>query len=300
MPGPIVSASYRTDIPAFYAEWFRVRLAAGACRVRNPWTGAVAEVSLAAGAVDGFVFWTRNLRPFAPLMPVIRGRAPFVVQMTVTGYPRPLERSVIGAADGVAQLRALAQAWGGRAAVWRYDPVVISDLTPAAWHRANFARLADQLAGWVDEVVLSFLHPYRKSRRNLDRAAAAHGFGWSDPPAEAKRALLAELARLAAERGLRTSLCAQPELLIEGVEPARCIDAERLSALAGRPISARERGNRPGCACAQARDIGAYDTCPHGCVYCYAVQSRSLARRAHAAHDPAQPELGRQPDRDGA
>jgi DNA repair photolyase len=46
------------------------------------------------------------------------------------------------------------------------------------------------------------------------------------------------------------------------------------------------KGNRPECACHESRDIGEYDTCPHGCVYCYAVRTRALARRRFQQHDP--------------
>jgi hypothetical protein len=80
---------------------------------------------------------------------------------------------------------------------------------------------------------------------------------------------------------------------LPGVEAAACIDAARLSDLAGRPIAARPKPHRT-CACAESRDIGAYDTCPHGCAYCYAVRNRDLAKRRHAEHDPAAPFLDRQ------
>jgi hypothetical protein len=86
---------------------------------------------------------------------------------------------------------------------------------------------------------------------------------------------------------MRLTLCTQPALATKGIGPARCVDAERLSDVAGRPIAAREKGNRPGCLCAESRDIGDYDSCTHGCVYCYAVASRSAAQRRRRAHDPA-------------
>src|ERR1700687_1419433 len=86
----IVSASYRTDIPAFYAGWFLARLRAGYCRVANPYGGGSYEVSLAPGAVDGFVLWTRNLRPLMADLDAVRLVAPFIVQFTVTLYPRAL------------------------------------------------------------------------------------------------------------------------------------------------------------------------------------------------------------------
>ena len=283
----IVSASYRTDIPAFYADWFRRRLAAGVCRVRNPYARQVYEVPLTREAVDGFVFWTRNIGPFREaLAEVARQGIPFVVQYTITGYPRALETSVLPPERSVALIRDLADRYGPRAVVWRYDPLLITSLTPPDWHRRRFARLAKALAGAVDEVVLSFAQIYAKTRANTARAADLHGFSWEDPDDDAKRALLSDLAEIAADNGLLATLCAQPELLVPGLAPARCIDAERLSDVAGRPIGAKTKGNRPGCLCAESRDIGAYDSCPHGCVYCYAVRRPEAAKRNHRHHDP--------------
>jgi hypothetical protein len=282
----IVSASYRTDIPAFYARWYLARLTAGHARVANPYGGGSYEVSLRPGEVDGFVFWTRNLRPLLGELDRVRDVAPFTVQFTATGYPRSLESSVIASEDAVDQLRELRRRFGARVAVWRYDPIVMTSEMDAAAHRRGFAMLAAALAGTVDEVVLSFANPYRKTRRNLDRAAERHGFAWHDPPAEEKRELLARLVEIAADAGMAATLCTQPDLLVPGIGEARCIDAGRLSDVANCLVAVRESGNRPGCRCALSRDIGAYDTCPHGCVYCYAVAERDRAVARHKAHDP--------------
>lgn len=289
----IVSASYRTDIPAFYGTWFRNRLAAGCCRVANPYGGPDYQVPLAGPAVDGFVFWTKNAGPFLPVLAEMHAAGrPFVVQYTITGYPTPLEPAVTDAERAVAHCRTLAMAYGGRSVVWRYDPILISDLTPPDWHRHTFARLAGALSGVCDEVVTSFAQIYRKTARNLRDAARRNGFGWRDPDDAEKRSLLAGLADIAGAHGMSLTLCTQPALLVEGTAPSRCIDADRLADVAGRPIRVRAKGNRPGCLCAESRDIGAYDTCPHGCVYCYAVQRRQVARRAFKAHDPEASKLG--------
>lgn len=282
----IVSASYRTDIPAFYADWFLARLREGRCRVANPYGGRPFEVSLGRKDVDGFVFWTRNAHPFATALHEVDQREyPFTIQFTVLGYPRAIDPSVIDTANAVAQIRELAGRYGPRAVVWRYDPIVVTSITGADWHRENFRSLADALAGATDEAVVSFMAPYRKTRRNLDAAAARAEFEWSDPEAGLKHALLGDLAEIASERGVRLTLCSQPELRTEGVEGARCIDAERLSDVAGYRISGRRKGNRPGCLCTESRDIGAYDTCPHGCAYCYAVRSPVTAKRLYRRHD---------------
>lgn len=281
----IVSASYRTDIPAFHSAWFMNRLAAGHAFVASPYGRPPYVVSLGPGDVDGFVFWTRNIGPLAARLPEIGKIAPFTVQFTVTGYPRPLEPGVIDHAAAIDQIRWLAGTFGRCVAVWRYDPIIVTSLTSVSWHRENFARLAAALASAVDEVTVSFTQIYAKTRRNLEAAARRQDFAWRDPPGDEKRAMIAELAMIAAGHDMRLTLCTQPDYLVEGTEPARCIDARRLSDIAGRPVTAHTKGNRPGCLCAESRDIGAYDTCPQGCIYCYAVSSRDRAKRFLAEYD---------------
>ena len=170
--------------------------------------------------------------------------------------------------------------------VWRYDPILITDLTETAFHRTQFAELAKRLSGFVDEVTLSFTTIYRKTGANLERLRREQGVVWRDPEADGKRALLTELATIALEAGITPTLCAQPDLLTDPLKAAACIDARRLSDVAGSEIVALTKGNRPGCLCAQSRDIGAYDSCPHGCVYCYAVGRPDTAKRKHREQDP--------------
>ncbi|MBK8481563.1 MAG: DUF1848 domain-containing protein [Proteobacteria bacterium] len=285
----IISASRRTDLPAFYGEWFRRRLSAGFCKVANPYNRRQrATLSLRREDVDGFVFWTKQLGPFRGVLDEVHQRGfPFIVQYTINGYPRVLESRVVQAERSVAQLRALAARFGSRAAVWRYDPIIFSTVTDRDFHLCNFRRLATQLAGATDEVVVSFLQLYAKTRRNLEQAGRQEGFAWEDPPDASKRALLAELATIASEQRLRLTLCSQPQLLIAGVTAARCVDATRLMEVAGRALRARRRGNRLGCACAESKDLGAYESCPHGCSYCYAVGRRAAALARYRDHDPA-------------
>ncbi|WP_413204472.1 DUF1848 domain-containing protein [Rhodospirillum sp. A1_3_36] len=288
----IVSASYRTDIPAFHAAWFARRLEAGWVEVRNPYGGPPGRVSLKAEDVEGFIFWTRNARPFLPQLEQVAAREiPFVVQYTMTGHPSRLDGGTPPPDQALTVMEEIARTHGSDRVVWRYDPIVFSDQTPKSVHRETFARLADRVAGraLANEVVVSVLQPYKKAARRLDKL---HDLAWCDPQVEEKQALLRDLADLAAERGLRLSLCAQPELLVPGVVEAACIDAARLSRIAGRPIAPKAKPHRPACACVQSRDIGAYDTCAHGCVYCYAVNGQERARRLVAEQDPKSPRLG--------
>ncbi|MCW5699344.1 MAG: DUF1848 domain-containing protein [Rhodospirillales bacterium] len=288
----IVSASYKTDIPAFYGAWFLARLEAGYVRVVNPYGGADQTVSLGRDAVDGFVFWTRNAGPFLPALETVAKRDdPFVVQYTITGYPRALDTGTLPWVRAVDDVRGLVRIFGNGRVVWRYDPIVVTSLTPTSWHEDTFAALARALEGAVDEVVVSFAHVYRKTARNMTAAARAHGFDWRDPGVDEKRDLLARLAGYARRHGIALTLCGQPELLCPGVVEASCIDASRLAAIAGSPLRAARKPHRPRCGCWASKDIGDYDTCPHGCVYCYAVNSRARAKQRHQRHDPRSPFL---------
>lgn len=284
----IVSASYRTDIPTFYGEWFMNRLDAGYCKVINPYNRRAYRVDLDRGNVDAFVFWTKNLGPFMKHLPEVRRRGyPFVVQHTINGYPRELESAVVDAQKAVEHVRLLATEHGPRTCVWRYDTILLTSLTPPEFHLDNFKRLAQALEGAVDEVVISFAHIYRKTKTNLDSASSELGFGWSDPAEEWKRDFGSRLVEIARDHGQIVSVCSQPEFLPSGANEARCVDAERLKdcgAVGARPI---QKGNRESCRCHKSKDIGDYDTCPHGCVYCYAVRNQALAKTRYQRHDPS-------------
>jgi Domain of unknown function (DUF1848) len=289
----IVSASYRTDIPAFYGKWFMNRLRAGYCMVGNPYGGPPYRVSLRPEHVDGFVFWTKHVGPFARVLREVHARGyPFIVQHTINGYPHALESRVADVRRIAEAARRVADAYGPAVLVWRYDPILLTSLTPAHWHRDRFARIAHLLDGATDEVVISFAQVYQKTRRNVAAAAAEYAFTWDAHERATQdevRELIADLAAIARSHSMTTSICSQPEYSVEGVTAdARCVDAVRLARVAGRPLASGQRlkGNRDGCGCYESRDIGAYDTCPHGCVYCYAVRERDLALRRYQAHDP--------------
>jgi hypothetical protein len=283
----IISASYKTDIPAFYGEWFMNRLRAGYCRMLNPYNQRVLRVSLAPEDVEGIVFWTKNIGPFIRHLPdVQRLGFPFILQQTINGYPRDLEQAVVDAPKAVEHLRRVADIFGPRVNVWRYDTIISSSLTPREFHIETFARLAKALEGATDEVVISFAHLYTKTQRNMRRAAAEHGFSWSDPSNEWKQDLAGELAGIAAAHNIQLTVCSQPQFIAPGCAEARCVDAGRLTDVSGRPVRAALRGNRKECGCFESRDIGEYDTCPHGCVYCYAVQNQELAKTRYKQHDP--------------
>ena len=283
----IISASYKTDIPTFYGDWFMNRLRAGYCKMVNPYNQKAIRVSLKRVDVEGIVFWTKNVAPFIKHLAEVRDREfPFVVQHTINAYPRTLERSVVDSSRSVDAFKQVAQKHGPRTCVWRYDTVVMSSETPRQWHLESFSRIASQLRGHTDEVVISFVHFYQKTLRNMNKAAEEFGFDWYDPELDEKRSLLSEFVKIAAENEMKLSICAQRELIVDGAYDAKCVDADRLMEIAGRDFRSNQKGNRKECGCFASRDIGEYDTCPHGCVYCYAVQNKELALKRFKEHDP--------------
>ena len=283
----IISASRRTDLPAFYARWLMARLRAGWCEVRNPFNAAqVSRVSLAAADVDALVLWTRDPRPLLPHLPEILalGHEPFFLY-TLLDNPRPLDPKCPGPDISVPTFARLAKALPGRL-TWRYDPIVLTAATPPDWHRQTFARLAAALAGHTDRVIVSFVEPYRKIAKRMAALAEA-GFALMDVSPEERVLLAGDLRDLAASHGMALATCCQPEdFEAAGIPAAHCIDAAWISAHTGRTIPAgKDAGQRPRCGCAPSRDIGAYDRCLFGCAYCYATTSFERAREHYGRHD---------------
>ena len=282
----IISVSRRTDIPAFYAEWFRGRFRAGCVRWRNPYGGKPQEVSLRPEDVRGYVFWSRNYGPFLSVLDEIsRTGVPFYCHYTLTGLPGALEPRVPPWTRGVEVARTLADTFGPDRLVWRYDPIVLSSATQADFHRRRFGEMARHLAGATRRCIMSFTVFYRKVLRNAEDLRAEKGIRLLDPNVDERRALAAELSEMAHAEGIALEACCSDDLLSTAgggkIGKARCVDAARLLALGGRAEEVREsvpsRPTREECGCSASRDIGAYDTCPHGCVYCYANSSPALA-----------------------
>ena len=133
----VISASRRTDIPAFYGEWLLGRLRAGFVEVRNPYNPKqVKRVSLRAQDVDCLVLWTKNPDPLAGRLDELEKLCPrFYFQYTLNDYPRELEPSLASAAERIKTFTALAARLGPERVVWRYDPVIVSSHTDAGYHR---------------------------------------------------------------------------------------------------------------------------------------------------------------------
>lgn len=269
----IVSVSRRCDVPAFAGAWFMEQLRRGRVEVKNPFRPDRARrVSLKKQDVDAFVFWSRDPRPFLEHLPEIeRGGYPFYFLITITGYPRSLEPAVPSVAEAVLFMKELAGRVGRRRVVWRYDPVIFTPVTGPRYHAENFSRLAGLLAPHASRVIVSCFDPYPKALRRLHREGfdADAAAGTRDQQAE----VLAGFALIASRSGLEIQSCAEPTLAA-GVPAGKCIDEALLNEVFGLRLARRkDPSQRKLCLCQQSVDIGAYGTCRHDCLYCYARSS---------------------------
>ncbi|GAB4430099.1 MAG: DUF1848 domain-containing protein [Anaerolineae bacterium] len=283
-PPVIISASRRTDIPAFYMPWFVGRLRAGTVSYPNPFGRQVYQVSLRPQDVHSIVFWSKNYHPFMRYLDVLEESGyRFVCHYTITGAPRVLEPHVPHWRVSVEMLRALATRIGAQRVWWRFDPIVFTDRLDADFYVTRFAALAQALSGYTTRCYFSFATFYAKAQRRL----AAAGVQYRDPPLDEKQELAQMLANVAAEAGMTLYACCQPDLVGGAIRPAACVDAEALAELfPAPPLHAPARPTRPGCGCAASRDVGIYDTCLHGCRYCYATRDDARARDCFEQHNP--------------
>ncbi|MFH1810877.1 MAG: DUF1848 family protein [Pseudomonadota bacterium] len=305
MPPAIVSCSRRSDVPALHARWLMRRVRAGWVDVTNPMNARqVRRVSLQRDDVAGLVLWTRWPAPLWSWHSEICDRlGPPLWLITLNNYPRVLEPRSPPAPRVVEQMQRLAIRDGCEAVHWRYDPIVVSSRTPPAFHVDNFGQLARALRGATRHCHVSFvdLH-YRKTQRRLT-ALAATGVQTQETDRAQRRSLVRQLAALGREEGIEVlaccaqDLCDPPQLDLDGEEPtgvraAGCVEMAWLRALRGDTTpDPPSRPTRPGCLCQASVDIGAYDTCSLGCVYCYATRSDAAGRDGRRRVDVGAPNL---------
>lgn len=281
----IVSASRRTDLPAFYMDWFMARVAAGRVLVRNPYDATkLRTVVLDPEAVEAIVFWTKDPRPALAFLPELDERGyRYLFQVTLTGYPSSLEPRTPEPAEAVSTLLRLSERIGPERIVWRYDPVIVGGRAERrldwGYHRRNFPALARLLSGVARRAVVSLYDDYPSTTKRLagvlggpSEAQIAEDGTLSEDAAAGLR----DLAAAAESEGFDLRSCAEPSVLEScGIRAGACVDGELLERLWGLRVSpGRDRGQRPLCNCAPSVDIGAYGTCPAGCAYCYAVRGR--------------------------
>ena len=289
----IISASRRTDIPAFYAPWFMNRIREGYVMVPNPFNSKqIKQVGLTPQDVDALVFWTRNPEPlFHGLDELERRGYPYYFLFTITGLGGILEKNVLPTDKAVNVFKRLSKRLDPKRVVWRFDPIIITDVSPPNTIIQTFERLSGLLEGFTEKAVFSFAALYKKVERNLAALKNREGIEFYNISASPDHMLemAGKLADIASQRGMRlTPCCPQTDYSSLGLDPGGCVDPSVLEELTGLSFP-KEKTQRKGCNCARSIDIGQYDSCLHGCVYCYAVHNRSAALVKRKRHNPDSP-----------
>jgi hypothetical protein len=290
----IISASRRTDIPAFYSSWCMNRIEAGHCDVPNPFNSRqVTRVSLKPEDVDVIVFWTRNASPLLHrLKDLDRKGYRYTFLYTLMDNPRAIDPRCPALEEAVATFKALSDRLGPERVTWRYDPIVFSNATPPEFHRKTYETIAKHLRGYTSCSIISAVNIYKKARQRLT-ALREKGIEVMECEEKAFGELMRFMASVARESGMALSSCAQErDLTAYGVLPGKCIDDGQIREVFGLEVNhAKDPSQRKACRCVVSKDIGMYDTCLYGCVYCYATTSFDKAKENYRRHDPDAPSL---------
>lgn len=281
----IINTGQRTDIPAFYSEWFANRLRAGFVCVRNPYDPQqVSRYRLDPSVVDVIGFCTKNPAPMFEHMPLLReyGQYWFV---TLTPYGRDIEPNVPDKRRILDDFRRLSDLVGIDSIGWRYDPILLSERYTVDYHLRAFEKMSRALEGYTRTVVISFIDLYPKVRRNFPEAR--------EVPTAQRLALGKAIIEMAGARGMTVKPCAEGNALAAfGADCGGCMRISDYERAIGKRLDAPKRkGARAECACYLACDIGAYNTCRHLCRYCYANAEPGIVLAQSRLHDPKSPFL---------
>lgn len=284
----IISASRRTDIPSYYADWFYNRVKEGFVCVRNPMNfHQVSRISLSPDVVDGIVFWTKNPTPMLERLHELE-EFTYYFQFTLNSYGTDIETNVPSKNDVVIPaFQQLSSQIGKERVVWRYDPILFTEKYTIDYHTKYFRLLADKLSNYTEKCTVSFLDFYKNTQRNIA------SLGIMPPSQDQVDEIMGIFSMIAREHGIYIDTCAEEVNLLKfGISHARCIDKERFERIGHFQMNVeKDKNQRAICGCMASIDIGAYNTCRNGCRYCYANFSPKTVQNNSSQHDPQSPLL---------
>lgn len=282
----IINTGARTDTVHYYTPWLMKRFHEGFVLVRNPFfPKKVIRYSLSPDTVDCVVFCSKNYRPILDHIEWFMSRFSTYFFYTITAYGKDIEPGVPSIDESIETLMQLSAIAGRERVVWRYDPVFLTEKYTFEVHRDTFTYLSSRLTPYVDRCVFSFVEMYRKLERNFPSLRPLSQ--------EEKDALACMLGEVASSFGLKIQTCATEEDWSGyGIRKSGCITLEALGKANGISFDkVRHSGMRKNCHCVPSHDIGSYNSCPNGCLYCYANSDHRKAGENFLNHDPASPLL---------
>ncbi len=282
----IINTGSRTDIPAYFSEWFYNRIKEGYVLTRNPYyPEQIIRYRLDPDVVDCLVFCTKNPEPMLERLEEIRRYKQFW-GVTITPYGKEIEPYVPEKTQVMDSFRRLSEKVGIYAISWRYDPIFISEKYSLEFHIHTFEQMAKNLSGYTDNCVISFIDRYAKTRRNFPQVREVRK--------EEREQIGKAFVEIGTAYGIQIRSCLEgTELERLGVECSGCMTKEVIERAIGSSLNIPKNYHyaREGCRCLLGNDIGMYNTCGHGCLYCYANYDREIVEMNRKNHHPESPLL---------
>lgn len=294
----VISASRRTDIPAFYMDWFMGRIADGFFEVVNPYNGLIRRVPAGVDQVHTIVFWSKNFERFLDGRygeKLVRAGYHLFFNATVNSEDALLEPNLPPLKQRLSRLSELAERFGPQRIHWRFDPICFYACGGLTHHNlGDLEEIADTAAGaGINSCITSFMDFYKKIDR---RVAAIPGFAFIDPGQRKKRDIIQGMEPVLKQRGIALYLCCENEIIkaLPGdstVSPSACVPGGMFMKLDGGAVPLRkDPGQRraAGCGCTLSMDIGGYreHPCFHNCLFCYAnPASGELPRKSQPVEE---------------
>lgn len=283
----IVSVSRRTDIPAFYSDWFFNRLKEGFVYVVNPMNlKQVSKVELNPDTVDCFVFWTKNAKPMLDRLDELKNYN-YYFQYTITGYKSNVEKGILNKKEVINTFKKLSDKIGRERVILRYDPIFLSEEYSIEYHCKVFERLCSQLEGYTNRCVISFIDLYKKTERNTKELNIIQ------MTLEDIKEIARRFSSIANKYAMEIETCSEGYDLLEfGIKKGKCIDDRIISDIIGYEVNVKKDDTqRDVCGCVKSIDIGQYNTCRHHCLYCYANFNYKQVEENYKLHDKNYPLL---------
>lgn len=278
----ILSVSRRTDIPAFYSEWFINRVREGFVMVRNPMNyHSISKVDISPNIVDCIVFWSKNPQPLFKHLDELDKNYKFYFQYTINAYDKDLEPHLPSLDERINNFIFLSKRYGKENVIWRYDPIMITQKYDIEWHTKNFEYIANKLKGYTKSCIFSYLDVYDKNKNNLSM------LGMQELNQDVMIKIAEKIKPIADKNGIELKTCSEDiNLTGLGIKKSCCIDPNLITEIVGCNIKAiKDKNQRESCGCVESIDIGQYNTCMHGCVYCYANYSKESVKTNCLKHN---------------
>lgn len=275
----ILNISGRTDIVAFYLDWFMNRLDEGFVDVRNPFNPKMVS-RIMMDDVDLLFFCTKNPIPMLDKIKNINKKMYF--HITLTPYKKDIEPNLPPKKDIIEAIKKLSSIVGKDNIVVRYDPVFINDNYTTEYHVHAFDRICELLDGYISKILISFIDDYKNVRNNYGVIK------YKEFKEEDYKTIGLSFSASAKKHNMVVHTCNEERNLTEyGFIKDDCLSKELAFKLTGKVYNKKWKARKSlNCNCVEMADIGVYNSCKHFCKYCYANYDEGKVFENYGKHNP--------------